>query len=192
MEIEKLKGPIAVFGAGGFIGANLFRRLLAVRSDVYAITHQNYVPWRLVGLDSSKILRGDVTRPEDIKDLFRQQKFQTIFYLAAFGAYARQDDPETIFQTNFMGLLSVLREAASHGFAAFVHAGTSSEYGKNSEAPAENDPLHPNSFYAVSKVSSSFLMQYMAAKQSLPVIQSAFVFRLRLLGRTRSFDATLD
>jgi len=170
MEIEKLKGPIAVFGAGGFIGANLLRRLLAVRADVYGITHQSYVPWRLVGLDSSKILHGDVTRPEEMKDLFRQQKFQTIFYLAAYGAYARQDDPERIFQTNFFGLHTVLQEAASHGFSAFVHAGSSSEYGSNSKAPVETDPLRPNSFYSVSKVSSSFLMQFMAAKQSLPVI----------------------
>jgi dolichol-phosphate mannosyltransferase len=170
IEIEKLKGPIVVFGAGGFIGANIFRQLLGAREDVYGIIHQSYVPWRLIGLDPAKILRADITQPEEVKDLFRQHKFQNIFYLAAFGAYSRQNDPKQIFETNVMGLLTVLQEASRHGFAAFVHAGTSSEYGENSEAPLETDPLDPNSFYAVSKVSASFLIRYMAAKHSLPVV----------------------
>jgi len=34
--MEKLQGPIVVFGAGGFIGANLMRALLQVRDDCYA------------------------------------------------------------------------------------------------------------------------------------------------------------
>jgi len=41
-EVEKLQGPIVVFGAGGFIGANLMRALLQVRDDCYAVTHQKY------------------------------------------------------------------------------------------------------------------------------------------------------
>ena len=36
-EIQKLEGPIVVFGAGGFIGSNLFRQILKYRDDVFAI-----------------------------------------------------------------------------------------------------------------------------------------------------------
>ena len=33
-KLKNLSGPVLVLGASGFIGANLLRRLLAVRSDV--------------------------------------------------------------------------------------------------------------------------------------------------------------
>ena len=32
-EILKMEGPIAVFGAGGFIGTHVLRAVLAVRQD---------------------------------------------------------------------------------------------------------------------------------------------------------------
>ncbi len=35
-HIKALKGPILVTGASGFIGANLFKLLLANRQDVFA------------------------------------------------------------------------------------------------------------------------------------------------------------
>ena len=37
-EILKIEGPIVIFGAGGFIGANLVRVFLKYRKDVYAVT----------------------------------------------------------------------------------------------------------------------------------------------------------
>ncbi|MBS1612614.1 MAG: NAD(P)-dependent oxidoreductase, partial [Bacteroidetes bacterium] len=45
--VKQLEGPIVVFGAGGFIGANLVRTILAHRDDVYAVTSKPFVPWRL-------------------------------------------------------------------------------------------------------------------------------------------------
>ena len=33
-KLRNLSGPVLIIGASGFIGANLFRRLLNVRSDV--------------------------------------------------------------------------------------------------------------------------------------------------------------
>lgn len=169
-EIRALKGPIVVFGAGGFVGANLFRKLSAVRDDVYAITHQEFVPWRLVDMDTSKVIHCDVSVPKDVQDLFSQHQFQTIFFLAAYGGYSRQTDVKKIYGTNFVGLLNVLQTATDQGFSSFVHAGSSSEYGTNSAAPAESSSLIPNSHYSVSKVSASYLLQFWNKQYNLPVI----------------------
>jgi dolichol-phosphate mannosyltransferase len=168
--VERLKGPIAVFGAGGFIGANLVRAILAVRDDCVAITHQRYVPWRLVELPVRHIVRADITDPESVGGICRLRAFSTIFDFAAFGGYERQDDPGLIYRTNFLGLLNILEAASDTGFSALVHAGSSSEYGLNCRVPKETSTLLPNSHYAVSKVSASYLLRYFGRVKMQPVI----------------------
>jgi nucleoside-diphosphate-sugar epimerase/glycosyltransferase involved in cell wall biosynthesis len=168
--IRELRGPIVVFGAGGFIGANLIRTLLAVREDCYAVTHQGYVPWRLVELPARHVLHADLTDPASLTPLFECHPFKTIFNLAAFGTRARQQDADLIYQTNFIGLMNLVEIASVNGFAALVHAGSSSEYGLNCRAPREDAQVVPNSHYAVSKVSSAYLLRYYGVVKKLPVI----------------------
>src|SRR5438093_151347 len=50
---------------------------------------------------------------------------------------------------------------------AYIHAGSSSEYGTNSAGPEENGSLEPNSHYAASKVSASYIIQYYANFKSI-------------------------
>jgi nucleoside-diphosphate-sugar epimerase/glycosyltransferase involved in cell wall biosynthesis len=173
-KIQDLRGPIVVFGAGGFIGANLVRAILRVREDCYAVTHQKYIPWRLVELPSKNLVYGDITEPASVGSLFERFDFKTIFDFAAFGAYSRQDDVDLIYKTNVNGLVNILESASTKGFAAFVHAGSSSEYGLNSAAPKENAELLPNSHYAVTKVSASYLLQYYGVVKKQPVINLRF------------------
>lgn len=164
------EGPIVVFGASGFIGANLFRRLRATRQDVFAVTHQRYAPWRLRGIPPENILHCDITDEESVQAIFRRHAFRTIFHFSAFGAYSRQTDPKRIYETNLLGLMNVVSAARVRGFDALVHAGSSSEYGTHSAGPRENDSKHPNSHYAVSKVSASYLIQYLGEVEGLPAV----------------------
>ena len=173
-SIEQLRGPIVVFGAGGFIGANLIRSLLEVRDDCFAVTHQHYVPWRLVELPAHHILHADLTEPASLEELFGKYSFPTVFNFAAYGGYARQDQVDLIYRTNLLGFVTLLETASRRGFSALVHAGSSSEYGLNSNAPKEQGTLIPNSHYAVSKVSSSYLIRYYGTVKKLPVINLRF------------------
>lgn len=174
MEIEALHGPIVVFGAGGFIGANLIRALLKVRDDCFAVTHQKYVGWRLVDLPAANLLYADLTDPSSVASVFDRFAFKTIFQFAAYGAYSRQDDVELIYRTNVLGLATLVEAASTRGFSALVHAGSSSEYGLNCEAPREDSELIPNSHYAVSKVSAAYLLRYHALVNSHPIINLRF------------------
>ena len=85
-EIQKLEGPIVVFGAGGFIGSNLFRSILQYRNDVYAVTSKEepYTPWRIDDLRTDRIIHADITNINSLKNLFQQHQFKTIFDLAAY------------------------------------------------------------------------------------------------------------
>ena len=169
-EIKNLKGPIAVFGAGGFVGANLFNRLFSERSDVLAITQQNFAPWRLTDVPQKNIIQADITSSSQIENLFNIYRFKSIFVFSAYGAYSRQVESSRIYQTNLIGLLNIISAAEKHGFNSLVHAGSSSEYGENCAGPLENSELKPNSHYAVSKVSAAYLIQFYGKIKKLPVV----------------------
>lgn len=169
-EINKLPGPIIVFGAGGFIGSNIIRHLLQHRKDVYAVTSKPFVPWRLDDINPNNILHCDITKKENIEILFEKHQFKTVFDLAAYGAYSKQDSVEKIYQTNFIGLLNILEICSKLNIEAIVHAGSSSEYGLNCAGPSEDGILEPNSHYAVSKVSASYLIKYYGLIKEMSVV----------------------
>ena len=169
-EIAGLHGPIAVIGAGGFIGAAMLRSLLSYRKDCYGITQQVFVPWRLVGLPTTNIVTCDIRDPEAVARLLGRFKFKTIFFFAAYGAYARQTESRQIYDTNVLGLLNVIEAAEDGGLSALVHAGSSSEYGLNCAAPSEDAPLEPNSHYSVSKIAAANLVRYKGTVGGLPTI----------------------
>lgn len=170
-EIKRLQGPIVIFGAGGFIGAALFRAISPMRDDCYAVTHQSAIPYRLQGLNPDRILHADLTDKGSLETLFEKHGFRTIFNLSTYGGFSYQNEVEKIFATNVMGLMNLALVAEKHGFSALVQGGSSSEYGINSKAPKETDELKPNSDYSVSKVASSYYIKYLGEVKQLPVIQ---------------------
>ncbi len=169
-KIKSLKGPVFIFGASGFIGANLLETFLKHRKDCYAITHDIRSSWRLKLLNvyPENILYCDILFKNAVVEIFDKYKPQTVFNLSAYGAYSRQSDANLIYETNVIGTLNILQQCKH--IAAYVHAGSSSEYGLNCEGPHENDELIPNSHYAASKVSASYLIKYYAKINELPAV----------------------
>lgn len=159
-DILELEGPIFVFGASGFIGANIVNEIARYRSDVFAISHNPRTAWRLklLEIDFSQILYCDINYKSSVEAIFNVYRPQTIFNLSAYGAYSKQDNHWLTYQTNFMGTVNILE--ACNDISAYVHAGSSSEYGLNCNNPDELDTLMPNSHYAVSKISTSYLINY--------------------------------
>ncbi len=169
-KIEQLKGPIFIFGASGFKGANLLQTILKYRSDCYGISHETKVAWRLKLLNPhpENIVYCDILFKDAVKQIFEEYKPQTVFNLVAYGAYLPQEVSNNIYDTNIIGALNIL-EACGH-IHAYVHAGNSLEYGLNSEAPEEAAELVPNSHYSVAKISADYLLKYYAKIRHLPCV----------------------
>lgn len=174
MQIEKhiaaLKGPILVTGASGFIGANLFKTLLAVRDDVFAVVRREK-GWRLADVDDANVVVLDLNDSAAVKNLVKSLGPKTVFDCVSYGAYSFEVDASLIYRTNFQSLVDFVTLLAESGnLAAYIHAGSSSEYGANCAGPGEDDACAPNSHYAVSKVAGSRFLHYMGKSAAFPVV----------------------
>jgi polyisoprenyl-phosphate glycosyltransferase len=166
-HIRALHGPILVTGGAGFVGANLFRKIIEQRQDVYAVV-QSTSNWRLEGIPETNIVTANVNDPAALKHLIDQIAPRTVFDCVAYGAYSFEQDPGLIYSTNFQSVVNLTTLLANRSIAAFVHAGSSSEYGTNSAAPLEDARCDPNSHYAVSKVATAEYLRYMGKTHRFP------------------------
>jgi len=167
--IRDLRGPIVVLGAGGFIGANLYHAFSACRNDVFAVVHRDK-GWRLADVPDHKVIAVDLNDLAATKNFAETIRPQTVLDCVAYGAYSFEDDVDKIYSTNFQSLVSRVSLLHAHGVEAYVHAGSSSEYGINSAAPLENDVCEPNSHYSVSKVAAANYLRYMGKNCGFPCV----------------------
>jgi len=165
--VRALQGPILVTGASGFVGANLFKTIATVRDDVYAVVRLEK-NWRLEDIRDERIIAADLTDSAAVKNLVNSVAPRTVFDCAAYGAYSFEKDASLTYQTNFQALINFTELLAALPVAAFVHAGSSSEYGTNCTAPSEDAPCEPNSPYAVSKVAAATYLHFMGKQRNFP------------------------
>ena len=166
-KIEHLQGPVLVLGASGFVGANVLRELLRYRDDVYGTTTR-LPAWRLEGLPRESVKVTDLLIDSNLDQLLNAVQPRTVIDCVAYGAYSFETESQLIYQTNFNLVSRLLERLAKRKIVAYIHAGSSSEYGYNASGPGEDSPLAPNSHYAVSKVSASSLIYFYGKKHALP------------------------
>jgi dolichol-phosphate mannosyltransferase len=160
-----------VTGAGGFVGANLVAALAAAGHDVVAWIHPGGETWRLDALGASAEVEAvELLDGEAIVAGVQAARPDWIFHLAAHGAYSWQRDPERIMLTNLVATVRLLAACREHGFEAFVHAGSSSEYGFQDHAPTEDELPEPNSDYAAMKAAATMHCRFVAQREDLHIV----------------------
>ena len=169
-EARDLPGPILIIGVSGFIGAKMYFSLRNIRDDVFGCSRNPRHNWRLSQEPGSRLLSVDILDFELLKTVIEQLKPRTVFNMSAYGAYARQTDVRKIHMTNYMGTFNLIRALSETGCEAYVHAGSSSEYGLNCNGPAEDAELIPNSDYSASKVGASYLLKYYGIIHQFPCV----------------------
>ena len=157
--------PVAVTGAGGFIGSHLCEALVSAGAEVRALVEYNSDSthgWlaETPGDISSEIeiQSGDIRDPETCRRLADGQEI--VFHLAALIAipysYA---NPTAVFDVNLNGTLNMALAARDNGVGRFVHTSTSEVYGTAQQVPiTEDHPIHAQSPYAASKAGADQLV----------------------------------
>jgi nucleoside-diphosphate-sugar epimerase len=152
-----------VTGAGGFVGANLVRCLLAGGHEPVALVRPGGNTWRLADISNdTALLAVDLRDPAALERTVSDLRPDAIFHLAAHGAYSWQTDFDAMLAVNVRATEALLAAARSVG-SRLVHAGSSSEYGYQDHPTREDERVEPNSHYAVTKVAATHLCRLAAA-----------------------------
>jgi UDP-glucose 4-epimerase len=160
-----------ITGASGFVGANLVRRLLADGHQAHVALRPGHQPWRLQEIASSlQVHSVDIANADQVRQAIQQLRPEWVFHLAAYGAYSSQTGLARMVDVNVKGTAALLDACSETGVEAFVHTGSSSEYGYKDHAPHEDEVLEPNSPYAITKAAATHYCQFAARTTGINAI----------------------
>ena len=149
---------VVVTGGTGFVGANLVRRLIEDGHEPALLVRPGYASWRIDSVrDRITVHEVNLADAQAVATALLAIRPTWVFHLAAHGAYSWENDVAQMNQTNVVGTASLLEAASRAGVEAFVHAGSSSEYGRLGHAPAETESGQPDTPYGVTKAAATAL-----------------------------------
>ncbi|MDD4381954.1 MAG: SDR family NAD(P)-dependent oxidoreductase [Candidatus Dojkabacteria bacterium] len=160
---------ILITGTAGFIGFSLAKVLLNDGWEVVGIDNFNdYYDVKLKE-DRNKILeenknfklyRLDISNLEELKKVFKENKFDKVCHLAAqAGVRYSIDNPYVYADANLVGFVNMINLVKDAGIKQFVYASSSSVYGDTSKVPfnEKEDVSKPISLYATTKKANELI-----------------------------------
>ena len=160
---------ILLTGAAGFIGMNTAQRLLARGDEVVGLDNLNdYYDVnlkisrleQLSGYKNFRFIKADVRDETELKQIFREEKFNRVIHLAAqAGVRYSLENPHAYISSNVAGFTNILEACRFNQIEHLVYASSSSVYGGNTKLPfSEQDSVdHPVSLYAVTKKTNELM-----------------------------------
>ncbi|MBW0166556.1 MAG: NAD-dependent epimerase [Vulcanococcus sp.] len=180
----RMKRPVLVTGAAGFIGAAVTRLLLERGDSVVGVDNLNsyYNPaLKRARLDRIEQIPAaaerfrfvplDVENGSALAELFAQERPSRVVHLAAqAGVRYSIENPAAYIQSNLVGFGHILEGCRHHGVEHLVYASSSSVYGGNRAMPfSEQQPVnHPVSLYAATKKANELMAHTYSHLYGLP------------------------
>lgn len=162
---------VLVTGGAGFIGANLVRKLVREKAEVFLIAKTGCDLWRLKDILSRvTIIKGDMAQAQDVERAVSRTRPCAIFHLATFRASEESKTLIDFAETNILGAVHLIAAAKKVGLEILVCAGSQLEYGNALKPHRESDLLQPSTLHGITKVSATMLFQYAAHNIGLPVV----------------------
>lgn len=187
---------ILITGVAGFIGSNLADCLLTQGFRVIGIDNLAYGVREQVP-DGVEFHQLDIRSP-DIYPLFQQ--LDGVYHLAAKNCIADcQNDPLETSDINVTGTVNVFEAARRGNVAKVIYAESSALYEGSEVMPTPESEVHPQSFYAVSKLAGmafaeayqrfyglrTTALRYFCVygprqdyRRTIPPVMSAFIIKL--------------
>ena len=158
MSLENFYGSrkVLVTGGAGFVGSHLCEELVELGATVYCLDNLSAGKESNIAFMQDKpnfhFIKKDVCDDDaEMDDLFKE--VDVVFHNAASKKNICLVNPQRDLEVNAGGALNLLQYALKHKIEKFVHASTGSVYGEPQIFPTdETHPLHPVSYYGVSKL----------------------------------------
>ena len=143
-------------GGAGFIGSHLVRKLLAEGEQVTVLDNFSTGSRENLPQDAAvKCVEMDVN-DASLAEVFDEGRFDAVVHLAGqTTVHISMESPALDGRENIIGSIHVLEQARRTGVQRVVFASTAASYGDVAEESlpiVESEPLHPMSFYGLSKV----------------------------------------
>jgi nucleoside-diphosphate-sugar epimerase len=179
---------LLITGAGGFIGANLVKKLIGAMRDVTIVGLDNMNDYYDVSLKEYRLrliedsllenpsikwhfVRGNIADKSLIDSLFEQYRFDIVVNLAAqAGVRYSIDHPDAYIESNIIGFYNILEACRHYPVEHLVYASSSSVYGSNKKIPYSTDDKvdNPVSLYAATKKSNELLAHSYSKLYNIP------------------------
>jgi nucleoside-diphosphate-sugar epimerase len=171
-----MEGPAGlralVTGAGGFIGANVVRKLMDAGVEAHALVPPSTDLWRLAGAPGRLEVHAVDLRDRDrCHVLIGRLRPEVIFHAASPAGHPADLRASAAMVADTTQATAVLLEAAAAaGFHKFVNLGSSLEYGFRATPMKEDDPAAPSTGRGVAKAAQTLLCTQFARANRLPVV----------------------
>jgi UDP-glucose 4-epimerase len=147
---------VLITGVAGFIGSNLADRLISEGYDVVGIDNLSYGPKEQIPA-GVKFHKLDI-RSKDIYAAFIG--VDTVFHFAAKNSIIDcQNDPVETADINVTGTANVFMAASLAKVRKVIYAESSAVYEGSKKLPTPEEDEHPESFYAISKMSTKYFSE---------------------------------
>jgi nucleoside-diphosphate-sugar epimerase len=143
--VPRERRVVLVTGATGFVARGLVERL-AKRFRVIGLARRKE---RIFAQANVGWVTADLRKPYSGKGL--PKRLDHIIHVAAIPPSWPKQDPREIFGVNVLSTLDLLEIGKAKGIRSFVLVSTGAVYGFGNRPHREDSPVHPDSFYALTK-----------------------------------------
>ena len=159
---------VLVTGGAGFIGSHVVETLInwghePVVADNFLSGKREFVHPKV------RVYDIDITSPK-LKEVFEKEKPKAVIHLAAQVDVAFSiKDPVTDAYHNILGTINLLTCCHRYNIQKFIFSSSCAVYGdKDDISIPETSPIHPLSYYGISKYTSELYIQIFNSLHHLP------------------------
>jgi UDP-glucose 4-epimerase len=158
---------VLVIGGSGLFGRKTVLHLLQ-DEEISIVVSMDVAPpkeWSLKSIenyaDRFRFIRGDVSQLEDILNVMKSYSIDRVVNLAFLLPGVVEANPRLSVKVNELGMCNAFEAARILGVSRVVYASSEGVYGPQLEygdrEVTEDDPMHPQSVYAIAKQLSEML-----------------------------------
>ena len=177
---------ILITGVAGFIGFSLARKILRNKNtEIVGIDNLNLYYSKNLKLKrlsilkknkNFKFLKVDLTDRKKLIKIFKSQKFNCVFNLAAqAGVRYSYENPKSYTDSNIIGFINLVEFIKTFKVKKFIFASSSSVYGDQKPFPKlEQSELNPINLYSLSKLSNEQFARSMSKSMNTKFVGLRF------------------